>query len=50
MVREDLAGEYCIMAEIVQHGAVHLFDTGNHPALLSNAEAAAKVIQQFING
>jgi pimeloyl-ACP methyl ester carboxylesterase len=49
MVREDLADEYRKMADIVVRGAVHLFDAGGHPAILSNAEAAAKVIQQFIN-
>jgi pimeloyl-ACP methyl ester carboxylesterase len=49
MVREDLADEYHKMADIVRSGTVHLFDTGGHPAILSNAETAAKVIQQFIN-
>ena len=44
MVREDLADEYRKMADIVGHGVVHLFDTGGHPAILSNAEAAAEVI------
>ena len=50
MVREDLADEYRKMSDIVRCGAVHIFDTGGHPAILSNAEAAAQVIQQFING
>ncbi len=49
MVREDLADEYRKMADIVRCGAVHLFNAGGHPAILSNAEAAAQVIQQFIN-
>jgi pimeloyl-ACP methyl ester carboxylesterase len=49
MVRKDLADEYRKMADIVRNGAVYLFDAGSHPAILSNAEAASQVIQQFIN-
>ena len=49
MVRKDLADEYRAMADTVKHGAIHLFDTGGHPAILSNAEAASKVIGQFVN-
>ncbi len=49
MVRKDLADEYRKMANIIRHGAVHLFNSGGHPAILSNAKAAAKVIEQFIS-
>lgn len=49
MVREDLADEYRKMADIVKHGTVHLFAEGDHPAILSNAAAAAQTILQFIN-
>ncbi len=49
MVREDLADEYRQMADIAGCGVVHLFDSGGHPAIISNAEAAAQVISQFIN-
>jgi len=48
MVRKDLEDEYRQMAGIVRHGTVHLFKTGFHPAILSNAAAAAKVIRQFL--
>ncbi len=49
MVRDDLADEYRKMADIVACGAVHLFEAGGHPAILSSAEEAAKVIRQFVN-
>jgi pimeloyl-ACP methyl ester carboxylesterase len=50
IVRKDLADEYRKMADIVKCGTVHLFDDGGHPAILSNATAAAQAILQFING
>ncbi len=49
MVRKDLADEYREMAGIVGQGTVHLFDAGGHPAILTNAEAAAQIIHRFIN-
>ena len=49
MVRSNLAEEYGQMKQQVQNGHVYLFPTGVHPAIASNAEAAARIIAEFIN-
>ncbi|MFR3225521.1 MAG: alpha/beta fold hydrolase [Blautia massiliensis (ex Durand et al. 2017)] len=48
MCRRDMAEEYAAMARLVPHGTVHLFGAGGHPAVLSNAEAAAAVVRQYL--
>ena len=49
MVRSNLAEEYEQMKRQVQNGHVYFFPTGGHPAIASNAEAAARIIAEFIN-
>ena len=49
MCRKDLAEEYGQMKEEVSDCRVHMFQTGGHPAIGTNAECAAKVIADFIN-
>ena len=49
MCRKDLAEEYGQMKEEVPDCRVHMFQTGGHPAIGTNAECAAKVITEFIN-
>ena len=44
MVRSNLAEEYEQMKRQVQNGHVYFFPTGGHPAIASNAEAAARII------
>lgn len=49
MVRSNLAEEYEQIKQQVQNGHVYLFPTGGHPAIVSNTEAAARIITEFIN-
>lgn len=47
MTRSDLQKEYEEIAK--ETGAmIHMFSNGGHPAILSNAEEAAKIIHQFL--
>lgn len=48
MCRKDLEEEYKAMAALLPDPTIHLFEQGEHPAIATNAEAAAKVITQFI--
>ncbi len=41
--------EYEQIKQQVQNGHVYLFPTGGHPAIVSNTEAAARIITEFIN-
>ena len=41
--------DYEQIKQQVQNGHVYLFPTGGHPAIASNAEAAARIIAEFIN-
>ena len=50
MCRTDLEQEYREMARLIQNAAVHIFERGGHPAILSNAEEAAEIIVKFIAG
>ena len=50
MCRQDLAEEYAAMAEELPRAAVRLFSSGGHPAILSQAEAAAQEILAFLEG
>lgn len=49
MCRKDLQQEYREMKKIVVHGKIHLFSSGGHPAIISNAKLSAKIITEFIN-
>lgn len=47
MCREDMAGEYKQMAKLVSKGKIHLFSSGGHPAMLTNAEAFLSLAEEF---
>lgn len=47
MCGENLAKEYEQMKRLVLNGKVHLFPTGGHPAILTNAEDFADVVKAF---
>lgn len=49
MCRKDLQKEYEEMGQLVSNGKIHLFQTGGHPAIMTNAELSAKIIAEFIN-
>ena len=49
MCRKDIAEEYSEMNQLVQNGTIHLFKTGGHPAIMTNAERSAKVITEYLN-
>ncbi len=49
MCREDLLVEYAQMERLVQNGRIHMFETGGHPAVMTNAESSARVIRKFID-
>lgn len=48
MCRSNLEEEYREMASLLPAAAVHIFPTGGHPAVASNAEEAAKLIKDFV--
>lgn len=50
MCRQDMLEEYKEMDRLVGNGKIYMFETGGHPAVLSNAESAARVITDFLNG
>ena len=47
--RSNIEEEYREMASLIPQSCVHLFPSGGHPAIMSNAEEAAKQIKDFIN-
>lgn len=49
MCRKDLVNEYESMLKLIPNGKMHIFETGDHPAIVSNAEAAAELIIKFVN-
>lgn len=49
MCRKDMAEEYREMNQLVQHGTIHMFQTGGHPAVITNAELSAKLITEYLN-
>lgn len=49
MCRRDMEEEYEQMSRIVQNGMVHMFKTGGHPAILTNAELFAGVVTEYLN-
>ena len=40
--------EYAQMSRLVQDGTVHMFKTGGHPAVLTNAEPFAGVVIEYL--
>ena len=48
MCRENLEEEYSQMEQLVPNGRKYLFPTGNHPAILSNAEEFVDVVKEFL--
>ena len=49
MCRRNMAEEYEEMNQLVQNGTIHIFKTGGHPAIMTNAELFAKVITEYLN-
>lgn len=49
MCRKDIVEEYREMNQLVQHGTIHIFQTGGHPAVITNAELSAKLITEYLN-
>lgn len=47
MCGKNLVEEYEQMKRLVSNGKVHLFPTGGHPAILTNAEDFADVVKAF---
>ena len=48
MCRRNLGEEYSQMEQLVSNGRTYLFPTGNHPAILSNAEKFADIVKDFL--
>ena len=49
MCRKNMVDEYAEMNRLVQNGRIHIFKTGGHPAIMTNAELSAKVITEYLN-
>lgn len=47
MCRKNFTEEYRQMNLLVPNGQIHLFPTGSHPAMLTNAEEFAEVVRRF---
>lgn len=45
----NMVDEYAEMNRLVQNGRIHIFKTGGHPAIMTNAELSAKVITEYLN-
>lgn len=48
MCRNDMSKEYEEMKQLVSNGTIHLFKTGNHPAIMTHAEESANIITEFL--
>ncbi len=48
MCRRDLEEEYRQMEQLVPNGRTCLFPTGDHPAMLTNAEKFADIVKDFL--
>lgn len=48
MCRRDMVEEYTEMNQLVQNGTMHIFKTGGHPAIMTNAELSARVITEYL--
>lgn len=47
MCRQNMLEEYTEMKQLVPHGMIHLFESGGHPSILTNAERSCQVITDF---
>lgn len=48
MCRKDMYLEYKEMSELVANGTIYMFDSGAHPAIVSNAEQFSSIVLKFI--
>lgn len=48
MCRQNLEQEYREMEALIRDARLHFFETGGHPAIMTNAEKAAEIITSFI--
>lgn len=48
MCRKNLKKEYEQMLQIVPNGTIHLFPSGDHPAILTNPEAFLTIAKKFL--
>lgn len=48
MCRKNLNEEYDQMSKLIPNSKIHLFKTGGHPAICTNAELAAKLIINYL--
>lgn len=49
MCRPNLEDEYKQMTTVIPNAKVYIFNQGGHPAILSNAEEFAQLIQRFLS-
>lgn len=47
-IRSDVFEEYQCIQKQVEGCVIHMFEEGGHPAIMSNAEQAAKIIVEFL--
>ena len=45
---KDMYLEYKEMSELVADGTIYMFDSGAHPAIVSNAEQFSSIVLKFI--
>lgn len=48
MCRKDMLKEYMEMKKLLKHCSIHMFCTGKHPAIASNAEKFAEIVLAFL--
>ncbi len=48
MCRSNMEEEYCEMRKLIGNASIHMFKSGSHPAILSNAEEFAAIAKAFI--
>ena len=48
MCRCDMISELQELKQFIPNCHLHIFDEGDHPAMASNAEAAASIITAFL--
>lgn len=49
MCRKDMPKEYEEMSKQIPNAAIHLFPTGGHPAIATNADQFASLVADYIN-
>lgn len=48
MCRRDMEEEYQTLAQEIQNATIHMFEDGDHPTILTNAEEFARIVKQFL--